>query len=68
MSSSYNFGPYLIAHEDGARLAAIPKAGELLSPRSVTTDLSKAARFETWGAASDASQNFGPEWIVEEAS
>lgn len=63
---TYNFGPYMITHEDGATFAAISSAGELLSPRCVTTDMARAARFETWGAASDASQNFGPEWTVEE--
>lgn len=64
--SRYQFGPYMVTHEDGVTLAAIPAGAEMLSPRSVTTDLAKAARFETWAEASDASQNFGPDWTVEE--
>ncbi|WP_164885786.1 hypothetical protein [Paenirhodobacter populi] len=31
-----------------------------------TTDLDNAARFDTWGEASDYSQNFGPDWSVDE--
>lgn len=62
----YNFGPFMITHEDGATFAAIPPAGRVLSPAYWTVAISEGARFETWGAASDASQNFGPEWSVEE--
>lgn len=64
--TSYQFGPYMITHEDGKTFAAIPPAGKFISPAHATTDISRGARFETWGAASDASQNFGPEWSVEE--
>jgi hypothetical protein len=64
--TDYRFGPYMVTHEDGITFAAIPPAGKFMSPAHVTTELSKAARFETWGAASDASQNFGADWTVEE--
>lgn len=31
-----------------------------------TNDLREAACFDTWGEASEYSQNFGPDWFVEE--
>lgn len=62
----YMFGKYMITHEDGATFAAIPPKDGFPSPAHATTDISRGARFESWGAASDASQNFGPEWTVEE--
>ena len=64
--TKYNFGPYMITHENGVTFAAIPAKGEAPSPASATTDISRGALFESWGEASDASQNFGPEWGVEE--
>lgn len=62
----HHFGKYMITHEDGVTFAAIPPRDQIMSPTHTTVDINKGARFETWGAASDAAQNFGPEWTVEE--
>lgn len=57
---------FYIVHEDSFTMAARVPEGESMSPKFKTDDIEQAARFNTFGAASDASQNFGPDWWVEE--
>jgi hypothetical protein len=57
---------FYIAHMNGSTLAAKAPEGELVSPRYATEDMFEACAFSTWGEASEASQNFGLEWSVEE--
>lgn len=57
---------FYIAHENGVTLAARAPDGEIMSPRWATDDIAEAYGFDTWGQASEAAQNFGPDWNVEE--
>lgn len=52
---------YYIVNQDNGRFATEPR------PNYGTALIEKALAFSTWAEASDASQNFGPEWSVEEA-
>lgn len=57
---------FYITHENRTTMAARAPEGALMSPRYTTDDIVLAADFETFGEASEISQNFGPEWGVEE--
>lgn len=57
---------FYVTHENGVTVATRAPDGQVMSPRFASDDFADAASFDTWGAASEASQNFGPEWGVEE--
>lgn len=57
---------FYIVHEDGGQFAARAPEGKFMSPQYTAGCLSAAEPFDSWGDASDVSQNFGPEWGVEE--
>lgn len=57
---------FYIVHEDSFTMAAKAPEGALVSPKFTTLDIANAIPFDAWEAASDAAQNFGPDWWVEE--
>lgn len=57
---------FYIVHEDSFTMAARPPEGKLPAPQFKTLQLADAIAFDDHATASEASQNFGPEWWVEE--
>lgn len=57
---------FYITHRNGQTVATLAPEGEIMSPRYTSDDFADAAAFDTFGAASDAAQNFSDEWDVEE--
>ena len=57
---------YYLKNDDGVTYAAMPPGDKFMSPAYITTDVAVAVRFDSFGEASIASQNFGPEWNIEE--
>lgn len=57
---------FYITHENGVTVATKAPEGAMMSPRYTSDDFLDAFGFHTYGEASDAAQNFGPEWNVEE--
>lgn len=57
---------FYITHENGSTVATRAPDGQFMSPRFTSDDFAEAFSFDTHGQASEASQNFGPEWSVEE--
>lgn len=57
---------FYIVHEDSFTMAADAPEGAFMSPEFKTDEIAAAKAFDTWGDASEASQNFGPDWWVEE--
>jgi hypothetical protein len=55
---------FYLQHEPSGLLAHKLSTGE--HDHAKVNHPSDAARFDTWGAASDFSQNFGPDWQIEE--
>lgn len=57
---------FYITHKNGVTVATRAPEGALMSPSYASDDFADACDFETFGEASEVSQNFGPEWSVEE--
>lgn len=57
---------FYVVNEYTDALAAKAPEGKFLGPAFTTMDIKEAQAFDSWGEASDASQNFGPDWMVEQ--